>query len=117
MSRLTNSGKDLRAFMDELADIGELRTIDGADWNLEIGAITEISAEQNGSALLFDNIKGYPKGFRVLANIFAGQKRTAMTLGLPHELSGVALLNTWRARLRDFKPVPPNTVQGGPVMD
>src|SRR5438067_408924 len=104
---ISNSGNDLRDFLDELEAIGELKTIEGADCNLESGAIAEISAEQNGPALLFDSIKGYPKGYRILCNVFAGQRRTAMTLGLPKETSGLALLNAWRSRLRDFKPLPP----------
>ena len=104
MSRLSNSANDLRAF----GRAGGGRRSPhhhGADWNLEIGALAEIGAEQNGPALLFDDIKGYPGGFRVLSNIFAGQKRTAMTLGLPSDLSGVALLNAWREKLRDFRPI------------
>src|SRR5215218_8356755 len=117
MSHLSNSGNDLRVFMGELEDDGELRRVNGADWNLEIGALTEIGAEQNGPALLFDDIKGYPSGFRILSNVFAGQKRTAMTLGLPRDLSGVALINAWRARLRDFKPVPPKAIKTGPIME
>jgi UbiD family decarboxylase len=117
VSRLSNSGNDLRTFMGELEEIGELRAVNGADWNLEIGALAEIGAEQNGPALLFDEIKGYPKGFRILANIFAGQRRTGMTLGLPRALSGVALLNAWRIRLRDFKPVATKTVAKGPLLD
>src|SRR6478672_6904083 len=117
MTRLSNSGNDLRAFMGELEELDELKSLNGADWNLEIGALTEIGADQNGPALLFDEIKGYPKGFRILANVFAGQRRTGMTLGLPRELSGVALLNAWRGKLRDYKPVPPKTVASGLLMD
>jgi 3-polyprenyl-4-hydroxybenzoate decarboxylase len=56
MNRLSNSGNDLRLFMGELEELGELRRVNGADWNLEIGALTEIGAEQNGPALLFDDI-------------------------------------------------------------
>ena len=67
----------LRSFLEECEKHGEVKVIRDADWNLEIGALTEIGAEQNEPALLFDDIKDYPKGFRVLSNIFAGQKRTA----------------------------------------
>jgi UbiD family decarboxylase len=117
MTRLSNSGNDLRAFMGELEELDELKSLNGADWNLEIGALTEIGADQNGPALLFDEIKGYPKGFRILANVFAGQRRTAMTLGLPREFKGIALLDAWRKRLAEFKPIPPVTVSGGPLME
>ena len=33
---------DLRDFINQLSELGELELIEGADWNLEIGAITEI---------------------------------------------------------------------------
>ena len=40
-----------------------------------------------------------------------------MALGLPAELRGVELLNAWREKLREFKPMPPRTVNDGPVME
>ena len=47
---------DLRTFIDGAARIGELKIIDGAHWNLEIGCLTELMAEQEGPLLLFDKI-------------------------------------------------------------
>ena len=35
---------DLRSFIDGAQRIGELKVIDGADWNLEIGCLTELMA-------------------------------------------------------------------------
>ena len=34
--------KGLREWLEEVAKMGELRVIKGADWNLEIGAIQRI---------------------------------------------------------------------------
>ena len=116
-ARTSNWGNDLREFVDRLDRNNDLKTFSNADWNLEIGALTEIGAEQNGPALMFDKIKGYPPGFRVLSNFLQAQERTAMTLGLPRELAGVKLLNAWREKLRDFKPMPPRTVSDGPVLE
>ena len=113
----SNSGNDLRAFLEQLAELGELRQFDGADWDLEIGTLTAIAADQRGPALMFDDIKGYPKGFRVVSNISAGLKRTAMSLGLPTELSGVELIDAWRRRMQKFVPVAPQFVSGGPVLE
>ena len=48
---------DLRTFIDGAARIGELKQIDGADWNLEIGCLTELMAEQEGPLLLFDKCR------------------------------------------------------------
>ena len=54
---------DLRTFIDGAARIGELKVIDGAHWNLEIGCLTELMAEQEGPLLLFDKIVDYPARF------------------------------------------------------
>jgi len=49
---------DIRSFIDAAAGIGEVKRIDGARWNLGIGCLTELVAEQEGPLLLFDNIAG-----------------------------------------------------------
>jgi len=54
--------EDIRSLIEKLDKVGQLRRIDGADWNLEIGTITEIVAQRKGPTLLFDEIKDYPKG-------------------------------------------------------
>ena len=60
--------KDLREFMAKVEELGELKVIEDADWDLEIGAITYLAAEDpNPPVLLFDKIKGYKAGYRVLA--------------------------------------------------
>ena len=69
------SALDLRAFLDEVKAAGELQEISGAHWNLEIGALTEIFAEQTPTpALLFDNIPDYPRGRRVVSNRLMNRK-------------------------------------------
>ena len=60
---------DVRDIVDYADSIGQLARINGADWNLEIGVLAEIFAHSSpgrSPAVLFDNIKEYPKGFRVL---------------------------------------------------
>lgn len=116
-ARTTHAGNDLREFVERLERDNDLKVFEGADWNLEIGALTEIGAETNAPALMFDNIKGYPRGYRVLSNFLQAQRRTAIALGLPENLSGVKLLNAWRDKLRSYKPVPPKTVSEGPVLE
>ena len=36
--------KDLRGYLDAVDKLGELRIVNGADWDLEVGAITEVAA-------------------------------------------------------------------------
>ena len=66
---------------------------------------------------MFDEIKDYPKGFRVFSNVFRTHARAAASLGLPDTLSGVGLLNAWRERIREKKPIAPVTVKDGPVFE
>ena len=74
----------LREFLGAVEGIGELKTIRNADWNLEIGALTEwYAAQQKNPCLLFDRIVGYPEGYRVCTLYLASPNRTALALGLP----------------------------------
>ena len=59
--------RDLRGWLEGVESFGELRVVEGADWNQEIGALAEVAARSEQSpAVLFDKIKGYPPGRRVL---------------------------------------------------
>jgi UbiD family decarboxylase len=109
--------EDLRDFIAESKKLGELEEVDGADWDTELGAITELAAEKRGPALLFDNIKDYPKGFRVLSNLFGSYKRSALCLGVPADLKPLQMLDVWRKKIKEFKPVPPREVRTGPVKE
>jgi 4-hydroxy-3-polyprenylbenzoate decarboxylase len=80
---------DLRAYIDALESEKEVvRIKKEVDWNLELGAIIRRSYDLNAPAPLFENIKGYPKGYSVLgAPIGLSNKpgrslaRLAMSLG------------------------------------
>ncbi len=66
---------DLRDFINRCRHEGQFKLVEGADWNLELGIITEIEAHgPNPSMLLFDKIGDYPPGYRVASNLFAWQK-------------------------------------------
>ena len=106
---------DLRTFIDGAARIGELKIIDGAHWNLEIGCLTELMAEQEGPLLLFDNIVDYPAGFRIATNVLASPRRFALALGLPTDVPKLEILKAWRNKTRDLKPFAPVEVSSGPV--
>jgi len=89
------SFKDLRDWLDKINEIGELKIIsEEVDWNEELSAITYMVAKKKASpALLFEKIKGYPEGFRVLTNILGSSlNRIAITLGLPLNLSSLEMI-------------------------
>ncbi len=105
---------DLREYLDRLEALDELRRVVGANWEEEIGGITELVTERQGPGLLFDEGPGYPAGYRVAANLFTTPRRTAIALGLD---PGPSVAQQWRARMREMRPVPPEVVATGPICE
>ena len=63
---------DLRGFIAKATELGQCKLIEGADWNLEIGLITEWQAGlANSPMILFDRITDYKSGYRVASNLFS----------------------------------------------
>ena len=116
----TNS--DLRQWIARAKEIGELKTLEGADPNLEISTIAQINAKNQGPALLFERIKGFEgSGFRVLTNSIGNVRLFNLTFGLPMEggvRDAVERLrgkpNDWAAKASDF---PLNYVSSGAVLE
>ncbi|MBI4331309.1 MAG: UbiD family decarboxylase [Chloroflexi bacterium] len=110
---------DLRAFLRDVQEIDSVKQIEGADWDLEIGLVTELSLEKpDPPLLLFDKIKGYKAGYRVVANTVTTDRRTAMALGLPVDGRGIQLVKSWRQKTgREFRPVPPVETTQAPVKE
>ena len=109
---------DLRDWLAQMEAAGERQKVSGADRKEEIGGIVDIyQRETNRPALLFDEIPGYPRGYRVAANILTGVKRIALTLGMPAESNEIDLVNYWRKYLTEAKVIPPVTVKTGPVLE
>lgn len=108
---------DMRSYLKRLEEMGEINRFEGVDLDLEVGALTELIGEKEGPALLFDGFKGYPKGYRIVSNLFRTCKRTSIVMGLPIELKGIGFLQAWRDRFRAFKPASAVHVEGGPVFE
>jgi UbiD family decarboxylase len=110
--------KDLREYISAVDRLGELRIVHGADWNLEIGAITEVAARATKpKVLLFDNIKNYPAGFRVIVNAVCSAATTGLAFGLDPTLSGIDMVRAWKAKLQSYEPLKPVDVSNGPVTE
>lgn len=109
--------ESLRDYIDKVQEWGDCKIIEGADWDLEIGTLTEWAASiEDAPLLLFDRIRGYPPGYRVASNLFTSPRRTALALGLPLEAKGVPLVKALRKKLSaGIEPIPPLEVDSGPV--
>src|SRR5262249_1628605 len=104
--------RDLREFIELIERLNALRRIEGADPRFEIGGITEVAAGRtDGPALLFDSIKGFPRGFRILTNAVTGPRRAALALGLDPGLRPLDALKAWMEKRRTLAPRPPVPVK------
>lgn len=112
---------DLREWLSALDKAGELQRVGvEVDWNLEIGAIVRRICETGGPAVLFEKIKDYPKGFRVLgAPMAQGGRyryaRLAMALDLPPESSAREITESYLKRRKTL--IPPVTISSGPCQE
>jgi UbiD family decarboxylase len=115
----SNQYDGFRTFLEQCRAIGELCEIDGADWDQEIGTLTEASSEKLAvpPMLLFDNIKGYPKGYRVASLPLGSPKRIALIAGLPIDRPKLELVRLISRKIGAIAPIPPVEVKTGPVME
>src|SRR3989304_1983227 len=108
--------KDLRRFLAAVEASGDLvRVDDQVDWDQELPGIGRRSAERNGPAFLFTNIKDYAPQWRVTTNPIATWRRMAVALGLPADAPVRQLYETYAAR--EQRPVPPVVVTDGPCKE
>ncbi|MFQ5684488.1 MAG: UbiD family decarboxylase [Candidatus Binatia bacterium] len=110
--------RDAREWIQKVEEMGELKTLKRCDWNLEIGAVTELAHHrEDGPAVLFDEIKDYPKGYRLLANSLGSRKRLGLTLNLPAGETKMDFVRSWRERYKKIKPIPPKMVKDSPLLE
>ena len=79
------SYRGLRGWLETVDKLGELERVSGANWDVEMGAVTHMLTEKSrgqAPAILFDDVPGYPKGYRTLYGQLSSIKRIALTLGL-----------------------------------
>src|SRR4029077_7974809 len=112
---------DVRDIIDHADSIGQLARLDGADWNIEIGVLAEIFAHSSpgrSPAVLFDNIKGYPAGMRIVSGLHNSCRRVAYSFGFTDTDDPTVLVKDYRDRMKNnFKLIPPVMVKDGPILD
>ena len=110
---------DFRSFVEEAKKISDFRIIENADWDAEIGALVESTAElvSQPPMLIFDKVKGYPAGFRVCSLPYAAYRRVALALGLPTDKTKFETLRLAARKVRSAEPIPPKEVSTSPLFE
>src|SRR6185369_644142 len=102
--------RDLREFIELVEKMGELRRVEGAALDFEIGAITEVAAGmERCPALLFSNTPGQPAENRIFTNTTVSASRASLALGLDPGLPPLQALLAWKRKRVDLKPIAPET--------
>ena len=116
-----HSYRGLRGWLEQVDKLGELERVSGASWDAEMGGLTQMLTENsrgNAPALLFDDVPGYPKGYRTLYGQLSSIRRIALTLGLPLEYQRkVDIVQRYHERMAEMKPLKPRFVNDGPVFE
>ncbi|HSR71232.1 MAG TPA: UbiD family decarboxylase [Kiloniellales bacterium] len=113
---------DLRAFLAAAEAAGEVQAVTGAHWDKELGAVAEVLYREKvdrSPLLLFDEVPGYAKGLRCLYGMLGSPLRFALALGLDTAAADDrrALLDLYRKRIKEYQPIAPRVVNGGPVLE
>src|SRR5512137_1839712 len=98
---------DLRGWIQKAEEMGELKRVKGeVDWDQELTAIYYLTGKTaSAPSLLFEKIKDYPEGYRVLGN-FPGPSldRVALAFGIPTGQSAMAMIQEIRRRCKNHIP-------------
>src|SRR4051794_35105243 len=109
---------DLRDWIERAEENGELRTVNGASWETDIGEISEMLIHTLGApSVVFDDIPGYPKGQRILVNANATRSRLALTLGLPIDIERRPLMDEFLRLTESNRSVAPEVVEDAPLFE
>jgi len=112
---------DLREWISALEQAGELQRVNlEVDWNLEVGAVVRRMCEIGGPAVLFEKIKDYPSGFRILGGPMAQGRRgryarVAVALDLPPDSTVREITESYLKRRKTL--IPPVRVPSGPCQE
>ncbi len=118
---------DLKEFLEELAEEGELLTVEEEmDCDLEVAALSAMSNRTGGQAIHFKKLKGYPEEFSVVTNILSGpghnypHKRTmwgrmALALEMDPDIEYESMIASMIDRYDN--PIMPMKVSSGPCKE
>ncbi|MFN2460481.1 MAG: UbiD family decarboxylase [Candidatus Velthaea sp.] len=110
--------ESLRSYIDVLRAKDLVVDVRDADWDKEIGALTEVVAlSKRPRTLMFDPVQGFAAGRRVVTNLYVSPRLQAVALGLPDDAPGVEVVAAWREISKGHTKRPPRFVDDGPIRE
>lgn len=89
--------ESLDEFIKAADAVGEVRQVEGASLNMDVGCLTELMSERDGPMLVFDKFKGYPAGYRVASNGAISSPRPTSSAPMREKSSRRNGATCWRA--------------------
>jgi 4-hydroxy-3-polyprenylbenzoate decarboxylase len=110
---------DLRTWLNDVESIGQLVSVAGVHWDLELSTLTEVINERarQRPAIVFEKINGYPDGYRVAVNLLSSVNRLALTMGMEPKLGEFDFVQQWRRRIKVVQPLEPEMVKDSPLFE
>lgn len=113
--------EDLRDLLRDFEAMREVARVENADPHLEIAALAETLTMRfpgEEPALLFDRIKDFPAGFRILSGASNSFRRLAHIYGLPTPEKKIDIVTSFKARMAKTPGlIPPKIVSTGPILE
>jgi UbiD family decarboxylase len=113
--------QDLRQWIEQAEKIGELVVVEGADTKCEIGTICQLTAKNQGPAVVYQKIKGYPANFRVITNMGSNIRTNNLTFGMPIDntvgdtVTAISqMMPRWQREAENYEP---EVVETGPITE
>lgn len=108
--------KDNRQFIAKLEGTGDLvRIRKEIDWDLEASAIVRLSNERRGPAPLFEKLRDYPAGYRILGGLITTERRLCLAMGFHPDSHLGSVYNKYENLIEH--PVKPVVVKDAPCKE
>jgi phenylphosphate carboxylase alpha subunit len=108
-----NDNREFIEALEKTKDVARIKQ--EVSWDLEVGAITRRVCERRDPAPFFENIKDYPKGYRIFGAPLATERRIAIAMGLEPDTPFREIQKAYARRLEH--PVRPVIVDDAPCKE
>lgn len=110
------SYKNNHQYIEGLKKTGDVLSIKReVDWELEAGAMIRLANETRGPAILFEKIKDYPSGYRILGGPLTTERRLCIAFGFSPDTHLKKVYDEYERRISHL--VPPVRVDKAPCKD